>query len=52
MAGQVWATNTLGGYMFSETLSDILRMALQPLMRFRQHCFIDNAIGKQKGETS
>ena len=36
--------------MFSEVLSDILRMSLQPLMRFRQHCFISDAIGLNKGE--
>ena len=51
MAGQVWATNSLGGYMHSENLSNILRMAVQPLMRFRQQCSVDNAIGKNHGET-
>jgi len=51
MSGQVWATNSLGGYMWSENLSDVLRIALQPLLRFRQNCFIDDAIGKNKGET-
>ena len=49
MAGQVWAVAAQGGYLYSDTLSDILRMALQPLMRFRQHCHIDPAIGKHKG---
>lgn len=38
MAGQVWAVNTLGGYMYSEQLSDILRMAVQPIVKFRQFC--------------
>lgn len=51
MAGQVWATNTLGGYMYSDQLSDVLRLALQPLMRFRQHCAIESAVGKNKGQT-
>ena len=51
MAGQVWSVAADGGYMFSDTLSDILRMALQPLMRFRQHCHVDPAIGKNAGET-
>lgn len=50
MAGQVWATNELGGYMYSDNLSDILRMAMQPLLRFRQQCFVENAIGKHKGQ--
>jgi len=51
MSGQVWATNELGGYMFSENLSNVLRMALQPLLRFRQHCGIEDAVGKNKGQT-
>lgn len=38
MSGQIWAVNTLGGYMYSEQLSDILRMALQPIVKFRQFC--------------
>lgn len=36
MAGQVWATNSLGGYMFSLELSETLRTAVQPLVKFRQ----------------
>ena len=36
MAGQLWATNSLGGYMYSLELSDILRTAVQPLCKFRQ----------------
>ena len=36
MAGQLWAVNSLGGYMYSLELSDILRMAVQPLVKFRQ----------------
>jgi len=48
--GQVWATDSLGGYMFSEELSDTIRMALQPMSRFRQHCdaqdFTDKGYGK------
>lgn len=51
MAGQVWATNSLGGYMSAKNLSKKLRMAMQPLMRFRQHCFIEEVIGKHKGQT-
>lgn len=51
MAGQVWATNSLGGYMYSDNLSNTLRIAMQPLMRFRQQCFLENAVGKGKGAT-
>lgn len=34
-SGQVWATNSLGGYMYSLNLSKELRMAVQPLTKFR-----------------
>lgn len=33
-----WATNVDGNYMYSDELSDTLRMELQPLCRFRQLC--------------
>jgi N4-gp56 family major capsid protein len=50
MAGQVWAVNTLGGYMFSLELSDTLRTAVQPLVKFRQFCdandFTDKGLHK------
>jgi len=32
---QVWVTDSLGGYMYSENLSKVLRMAVQPLVKFR-----------------
>ncbi len=35
MASQVWAVNSLGGYMYSDNLSDELRMAVQPMTKFR-----------------
>lgn len=38
MAGQLWAVSSLGGYMYSLELSDILRTAVQPLCKFRQFC--------------
>lgn len=34
--GQLWMTNTLGGYMSSYNLSKELRTAVQPGLRFRQ----------------
>jgi N4-gp56 family major capsid protein len=53
MSGQVWLTNTLGGYMWSENLSDVLRMAVQPGVKFRQFADIKDAAvqGKGKGDT-
>lgn len=38
MAGQVWETNSAGGYMYSGELSNVLRNALQPKTCFVQHC--------------
>jgi N4-gp56 family major capsid protein len=53
MAGQLWGVNSLGGYMYSLELSDILRTAVQPLCKFRQFCdakdFSDK--GLHKGQT-
>lgn len=52
MAGQLWATNSLGGYMYSERLSKVLRMAVQPLCKFRQFADVKDAAvqGKKKGD--
>ena len=53
MAGQLWSTNNLGGYMSSEKLSRVLRFALQPLVKFRQFADIKDAAGqgKNKGDS-
>ena len=51
MAGQVWGTNSLGGFMFSVNLSRKLRTALQPMVRFRQFCDAREAFGLGKGDT-
>lgn len=51
MAGQLWATNSLGGFFYALNLSDELREALQPMSRFRQFCDIGDAGGKHKGQT-
>lgn len=32
----VWRDKTLGGYFYSQKLSNVLRMNVQPLVRFRQ----------------
>lgn len=52
MAGQVWAVNSLGGYMYSRQLSRVLRMSVQPLVKFRQFCDVKDASqqGKKKGD--
>jgi N4-gp56 family major capsid protein len=52
MAGQVWAVNSLGGYMYSRQLSNVLRMAVQPLVKFRQFCDVRDASqqGRKKGD--
>jgi N4-gp56 family major capsid protein len=52
MAGQLWSTNSLGGYLFSPPLSKVLRFAVQPLVKFRQFADVKDAAtqGKQKGD--
>src|SRR5574343_1421611 len=53
MAGQIWATNSLGGFMYSDNLSEELRMAVQPMVKFRQFCDVKDAAfqGKKNGDT-
>ena len=55
MSGQLWATNSLGGYMYALELSDILRTAVQPLCKFRQFCdakdFTDKGLHKGQSFT-
>ena len=52
MPGQVWAVNSLGGFMYSRQLSNVLRMAVQPLVKFRQFADVRDASqqGKKKGD--
>ena len=52
MAGQLWVTNSLGGYMYSDNLSKVLRMSVQPLVKFRQFADVKDAAiqGKHKGQ--
>lgn len=52
MAGQLWATNSLGGYLYSRQLSNVLRMAVQPLVKFRQFSDVRDASqqGRKKGD--
>lgn len=53
MSGQLWAVNTLGGYMSAAKLSKTLRYALFPTCRFRQFCDTKDGSqqGKKKGDT-
>ncbi len=37
-ATQQWSTNTAGGYMYADELSDTLRTVLQPQTKFRNLC--------------
>jgi N4-gp56 family major capsid protein len=52
MSAQIWATNSLGGYMYSDNLSEELRMAVQPQTKFRQFCDVKDAAfqGKKQGD--
>lgn len=47
MSGQVWAVNALGGYMYADQLSNVLRMQLQKTVKFRQ--FADAKDATEKG---
>ena len=53
MAGQVWSVNTSGGYMYADNLSRLLRMAVQPMVKFRQFCDVKDAAhqGLHRGDT-
>lgn len=48
MAGQVWATSSLGGFMYSDNLSKVLRQAVQPTVKFRQFADIKDAAIQEK----
>ena len=47
MAGQLWSIPAEGGYMYSDELSDYLRIKAQPLCKFRQ--MADAPDGNNKG---
>ena len=52
MSGQVWNVDERGGYMYSDELSDYLRLAMKPLTRFQNFCDAKDASkkGLHKGE--
>lgn len=43
---QLWNVDVLGGYMYSDELSDKLRMELLPAVKFRQMCDARDAMDK------
>ena len=49
--GQLWVTNSLGGYFGSDELSKRVRHAAQTMQRFRQFTDIEAAHGKNSGDT-
>lgn len=53
MPGQIWSVASEGGFLYSDELSDYLRMQVQPLTKFRQFCDAEDgtAKGLGKGET-
>ncbi|MGH2903441.1 MAG: hypothetical protein ACRDK7_07660 [Solirubrobacteraceae bacterium] len=51
MSGQVWAVASDGGYMYSDQLSDVLRLQVQPSVRFRQFCDAHDPGAEQPGST-
>jgi N4-gp56 family major capsid protein len=46
MAGQLWTVDVLGGFMYSDELSDKLRVELLPAVKFRQLCDARDAMEK------
>jgi len=50
MVAQIWATNSLGGFMYSDKLSRELRVAVQPMCKFRQFCDAKDATKSRNPE--
>lgn len=50
MAGQLWGVERLGGFMYSDQLSQYLRKEVQPMMRFRQFCSAKEAFTYGRGD--
>jgi len=51
MAGQLWSVSADGGYFANPKLSKNLRLASQPMMKFRQFTRKEPGLGKSKGDT-
>lgn len=50
MPGQLWVTNSLGGFLGNRKLSRTIRHASQPLMKFEQFCQVKEDLGKNKND--
>ena len=52
MTGQIWSADESGGYLYSDNLSDYLRMELQARTKFRSLADAkDDALGLHRGDT-
>lgn len=51
MGQQLWAVNSLGGFLASQHLSQEVRHAAQPIMQFRQFVDVEGATGRSRGDT-
>lgn len=52
MPGQIWSSNTAGGFLYSDNLSEYLRFELQSKTKFRNLADPkDDALGLYKGDT-
>ena len=53
MSGQLWSIDILGGFMYSDELSETLRLEVLPAVKFRQFCDAKDATekGLHKGDT-
>jgi len=49
--GQIWATNSLGGFLTAPILSDKVRLQAIPKMRFRQFTRLEGQFGPNLGDT-
>lgn len=50
MSGQLWSVDAIGGFMYSDNLSQKLRSVLQPMTRFRQFGDVREAFGHGVGD--
>ncbi len=50
MGQQLWAVNSLGGFLSNNELSRQIRHAAQPIMRFRQFADPEPASGRNRGD--
>ena len=46
MAGQLWSVSAEGGFMYSDELSDYMRITSQPLTKFRQIADAQDGVSK------